>query len=541
MRAGSSSPGTRRSGEKRARSTPRSQRAIRSAGMPSAASRSSARGRGREHDVALAVEGGQGEVACAKLQLRVARAQPGVGGQLRVVRAGGRQPEQPAGQRGGDPGRAGRAQVQQVVAALRRAPRRPPGGSARRPSARRSRAPRPPPPRAAAGRRAASVPITSTSKPGTPRSRISSSVRVTPWVAPMPSATSATRSGSPLARGELVLLAALERGRGRVGDRGDAGLEDRARRRPPSRRASPPRGGARARARPPPAACARGSGARAGTRSAWLKPSACRYASSSRSGRSRSIAASQARSSARASSGPMSAASAPARRVAVGHHALDHPQHDARVGRRARRRRRRARAPRSPSRRAPTWRRSPGRRAPRRGRRAGARGTRPGVAAGGACGPRAPDVDAGVVVGAADADAAVRVDVDRGRAVELGRARAVADLPDVEQLGEPAPVARRSAAPRRRRTGGRARTRSRCSCRYSATTSTSSAWACSQSWSSGVMPRQSTCTACGSPAKRAVSSSETNTSGRSAIASTPSIVSWSVIVTKSMPRRLASA
>ena len=49
------------------------------------------------------------------------------------------------------------------------------------------------------------------------------------------------------------------------------------------------------------------------------------------------------------------------------------------------------------------------------------------------------------------------------------------------------------------------------------------------------------CTACGSPAKLAVSSSETKTSGRSAIDSTPSIVSWSVIVTKSMPRRLARA
>ena len=55
------------------------------------------------------------------------------------------------------------------------------------------------------------------------------------------------------------------------------------------------------------------------------------------------------------------------------------------------------------------------------------------------------------------------------------------------------------------------------------------------------MPRQSTWTACGSPRKRTVSSSETNTSGRSATWSTPAIVSWSVIVTKSMPRRLASA
>jgi hypothetical protein len=45
----------------------------------------------------------------------------------------------------------------------------------------------------------------------------------------------------------------------------------------------------------------------------WLKSSACISSSSSRAGRSRSIAASHARSSARQSSGPMSAASAPLR------------------------------------------------------------------------------------------------------------------------------------------------------------------------------------------------------------------------------------
>ena len=65
-------------------------------------------------------------------------------------------------------------------------------------------------------------------------------------------------------------------------------------------------------------------------------------------------------------------------------------------------------------------------------RRGGARGL----------GPRAADVDARVVVGAADPDAAVGVDVDRRRQVQLARAGAVADLPDREQLGEPAPVAR---------------------------------------------------------------------------------------------------
>jgi hypothetical protein len=58
----------------------------------------------------------------------------------------------------------------------------------------------------------------------------------------------------------------------------------------------------------------------------------------------------------------------------------------------------------------------------------------------------------------------------------------------------------------------------------------------------GVIPQHSTWTAAsGSPRKLAVSSSETKASGRSAMASAPSIVSWSVIVTKSMPRRLASA
>jgi hypothetical protein len=55
--------------------------------------------------------------------------------------------------------------------------------------------------------------------------------------------------------------------------------------------------------------------------------------------------------------------------------------------------------------------------------------------------PGPPDVNPGVVVGAGDADAAVGVDVDRGRQVELRRARAVADLPDGEELGEAAPMA----------------------------------------------------------------------------------------------------
>ncbi len=55
----------------------------------------------------------------------------------------------------------------------------------------------------------------------------------------------------------------------------------------------------------------------------------------------------------------------------------------------------------------------------------------------------AADVDAGVVVGAADAGAAVGLDVDRGGEVELAGPRAVADLPDREELGQAAAVARR--------------------------------------------------------------------------------------------------
>ncbi len=55
---------------------------------------------------------------------------------------------------------------------------------------------------------------------------------------------------------------------------------------------------------------------------------------------------------------------------------------------------------------------------------------------GGGLGVGAPDVDAGVVVGAADADGVAGGDVGGGGAVELGRAGAVADLPDAEQLGQ---------------------------------------------------------------------------------------------------------
>jgi hypothetical protein len=56
----------------------------------------------------------------------------------------------------------------------------------------------------------------------------------------------------------------------------------------------------------------------------------------------------------------------------------------------------------------------------------------------GRLGEGAPDVHAGVIVGAADSCAAVRLDVDDGGSVQLRRSRAVADLPDREELGEAA-------------------------------------------------------------------------------------------------------
>ena len=176
-------------------------------------------------------------------------------------------------------------------------------------------------------------------------------------------------------------------------------------------------------------------------RSPWRKPSDWSSASSSPCSRSSSTASSQARSSARASSGSRSAPIAPAARVALGHHALGHPQHGGRIGRRRRPRR-------APSVRtaiaiaacahlaADPWSppaiTRPARRCARNSLR---RGCRRGLR------PRPPDVDAGVVVGAADADAAAGLDVDPRGLVELGRAGAVADLPGAEQLREPPAMA----------------------------------------------------------------------------------------------------
>ncbi len=60
---------------------------------------------------------------------------------------------------------------------------------------------------------------------------------------------------------------------------------------------------------------------------------------------------------------------------------------------------------------------------------------------GGGLGESAADVDAGVIVAAADADAAVGLDVDRRGVVELWGARAVAHLPDREEVGQASAVA----------------------------------------------------------------------------------------------------
>ncbi len=55
-------------------------------------------------------------------------------------------------------------------------------------------------------------------------------------------------------------------------------------------------------------------------------------------------------------------------------------------------------------------------------------------------GEGAADVDSGVIVGAADPGAAVGLDVDEGRKVQLLGARAVARLPDREELRQAAAV-----------------------------------------------------------------------------------------------------
>ena len=303
----------------------------------------------------------------------------------------------------------------------------------------RRRGRRPPTRRAGAGRPSGSVPITSTSKPGTPRSRSSSSVCVTPCMEPTPSATSATRSGSCSRPSSLLFSRPRNAAAGTYGMAGMQ-AEKTASAAPcaPASR-SPAASITRSTAYRSLRSCARHARRK---RSACAKPSSCIQASSSVSEVSRPSESSQDRSSARASPGQRSAAIAPGARVALAHHALDDAQHDARVGGLAA---------------VAAAERADGQR--HRGVRPlgstalGAAGDRVAAAQpaqklfrsrrGRRLGPGPPDVDSGVVVRTADAGAAVGLDVDGGGHVQLARAGAIAGLPDGEQAREPAAVARR--------------------------------------------------------------------------------------------------
>ena len=126
----------------------------------------------------------------------VAGTQARVGGELGVVaarRAAAAAPSR-AARRSAPPGPGHRRA--RVEARPHRPRRLRPAGSARRFAAPGRRARRIRLTAASRWSTAGSVPITSISQPGTPRSRISAIVRLTPCVAPMPSASSATRSGS---------------------------------------------------------------------------------------------------------------------------------------------------------------------------------------------------------------------------------------------------------------------------------------------------------------------------------------------------------
>ena len=134
---------------------------------------------------------------------------------------------------------------------------------------------------------------------------------MTPWVAPMPSATSATRGGSP---SEPASLRFSWPRKAVAGAYGTAGMHASKTSVAAAPQSPPAPSDAIASTRPTAAWSLRSWKWRARRYSSvWLKSSACISASSSRGGRSRSIAASHARSSARQSSGPMSAASAPLR------------------------------------------------------------------------------------------------------------------------------------------------------------------------------------------------------------------------------------
>ena len=133
-----------------------------------------------------------------------------------------------------------------------------------------------------------------------------------------------------LAAGELALLAAEEGGRGRVRDRpGRTRRRGRAPRRPSRRRRSPPRGRSRRRAQA--ALVARRARRVQRRRARTRRPGGGRAAR--RRSAARSTASSQARSRARASCGTEVRADRAGAGVALGHHALDHPQDGARVGR----------------------------------------------------------------------------------------------------------------------------------------------------------------------------------------------------------------
>ncbi len=175
----------------------------------------------------------------------------------------------------------------------------------------------------------ASVPTTSTSKPGTPRSRISSSVWVTPCMPPTASATSATRGRSPSRWTSLPFSRPRKAAAGAYGmaatqaSKRPAAAAPRSLSRdwtrdPPSPATWPAPAPARvvvATRTPSTARASLRSWARRARRkrSAWLKSSCWSSASSSRPPTRSSTASSQARNSARASSGARSAPIAPLR------------------------------------------------------------------------------------------------------------------------------------------------------------------------------------------------------------------------------------
>ena len=155
-------------------------------------------------------------------------------------------------------------------------------------------------------------------------------------------------------------------------------------------------------------------------------------------------------------------------------------------------------------------------------------------------GEGAADVDAGMVVGTADAGAAVRIDVDGGGHVQLGGPRAVADLPDREQFRQSPPVApgqRRGDVEEGMRQGGsdpllvkvRGAGLDIAGMRLQPLV---------VSGSDPVTEDVNRLGLAGEAGGQLLGDEAVGTIGSS---KQPSIVSWSVIVTKSIPRRLASS